>query len=272
MGKSREFLVRSISGLVFVSIFVGGTLLSASVFTGLICAITVGCISEFLNIAKKSGFSPQYRVAQTMGFLIIILNSGIATGVIPAQYICSIVPMLLVVTIVELYRKKANPIGNIGVTIASVIYVATSLSMLIYLAQTPTSYRPWIVLGVVLIVWANDVGAYLVGISIGKHRLMERISPKKSWEGFFGGVIFAIAVAMVMGHFLNSNIVVWAGAGFVTAIIGVLGDLVESMFKRSAEIKDSGNLIPGHGGLLDRFDALILASPFVFLYFTIFNL
>ena len=118
----------------------------------------------------------------------------------------------------------------------------------------------------IFIIWANDVFAYLFGITLGKHRLFERISPKKSWEGFFGGVLGAMAMGYTAATILDGNTIVWVGMALVAALSGVFGDLVESMFKRSVDIKDSGNIIPGHGGWLDRFDALILSLPFVFIY------
>ena len=123
-----------------------------------------------------------------------------------------------------------------------------------------------LVLFYVFIIWANDVFAYLVGMSIGKHRLCERLSPKKSWEGFFGGIIGAVAMGLVAAYVQDGNYWVWAGLALVAAVTGVLGDLVESMFKRAAGVKDSGTLIPGHGGVLDRFDAMLLSAPFVFVY------
>jgi phosphatidate cytidylyltransferase len=121
----------------------------------------------------------------------------------------------------------------------------------------------------IVVIWANDVFAYLVGVVIGKHRLCERISPKKSWEGFFGGVVGAIGVAVLFGYLFEGNLWVWGGLGLVTALTGVAGDLAESMLKREADVKDSGAMMPGHGGFLDRFDAMLISAPFVFVYLCI---
>ena len=118
----------------------------------------------------------------------------------------------------------------------------------------------------IFIIWGNDVFAYLVGMSVGRHRLCERLSPKKSWEGFFGGIAGAVAMGLVAARVLDGGYAAWAGLALVAAVSGVLGDLVESMFKRAAGVKDSGALIPGHGGVLDRFDAMLLSAPFVFVY------
>ena len=118
----------------------------------------------------------------------------------------------------------------------------------------------------VFIIWANDVFAYLVGMTLGRHRLCERLSPKKSWEGFFGGLLGAVAMGLLAARLLGADYLAWAGLALVAAVMGVLGDLAESMFKRAAGVKDSGTLIPGHGGVLDRFDAMLLSAPFVFVY------
>jgi phosphatidate cytidylyltransferase len=127
-------------------------------------------------------------------------------------------------------------------------------------------WSAWVLLSVVAIIWVNDVFAYLVGVTLGKHRLCERISPKKSWEGFFGGLLGAMSMGYVAAKVVDGDIAVWIGMALIAAITGVFGDLVESLFKRSVDVKDSGNILPGHGGWLDRFDALILSIPFVFVY------
>jgi phosphatidate cytidylyltransferase len=119
------------------------------------------------------------------------------------------------------------------------------------------------------IIWANDVFAYLVGVAFGRHRMAERISPKKSWEGFVGGIIGAVAVAVGASFLLGGNPCVWGGLAVIVAVTGVAGDFVESLFKRSVGVKDSGAVIPGHGGVLDRFDALFISVPYAFVYLLI---
>ena len=131
-------------------------------------------------------------------------------------------------------------------------------------------WQPWYFLFYLFIVWANDVFAYLVGVTMGKHRLCERISPKKSWEGFFGGILGAIGVGALGAYFLDGRYEIWISLAAIIAITGVLGDLVESMFKREAGVKDSGNIMPGHGGVLDRFDALLVSAPFAFIFVLFF--
>ena len=148
-----------------------------------------------------------------------------------------------------------------------VVYVALPLSLMCYIPILGSeTWDPAPMFVYIFVIWANDVFAYLVGMSIGRHRLFERLSPKKSWEGFFGGLIGAVVVGLVAARILGGSCIAWGGLALVAAATGVLGDLAESMFKRAAGVKDSGTLIPGHGGVLDRFDAMLLSAPFVFVY------
>jgi phosphatidate cytidylyltransferase len=186
-------------------------------------------------------------------------------AVILVPYVIMLIPMMF---ICELYRKSQTPIANIGSTLMGVIYIALPISLFVFIPILlgEGEWKPLAALFYIFIIWANDVFAYLFGITLGRHRLFERISPKKSWEGFFGGLAGAIAMGYVAAIVLEANTTAWMGLALVAAIAGVFGDLVESLMKRSIDIKDSGNIIPGHGGWLDRFDALILSAPFVFIY------
>ena len=155
------------------------------------------------------------------------------------------------------------------------VYVALPVSAMLAVPQLLSgqgNWLPWYAICYILIIWANDVFAYLVGMTLGRHRMCERISPKKSWEGFVGGVVAAVGFAVLFGYLLGGNIAVWAGLGAIIAITGVAGDFVESLFKRSAGVKDSGAIMPGHGGILDRFDALLISAPFAFIYLLMTNL
>ena len=183
--------------------------------------------------------------------------------------------MLIVPTtfVCELWRKSQTPIANIATTFMGVIYVALPMAVLPFIPQLLVGkWSAWAMLAFVSIIWANDVFAYLVGVTCGKHRLCERISPKKSWEGFFGGLVGAVGLAVLFGHLFGGNLLVWGGLGLVTALAGVAGDLVESMMKREVDVKDSGKIMPGHGGILDRFDALFIAVPFAFVYLIVTSL
>ena len=295
------FAVRTLSGAVLFVLVVGATLLSPYSFAALLLVICIGAVHEFYDLAGKAGAEPQRMAGVTTAALIVAANfllasgfGGMPMGVVLA---CAFV-LFFALFAAELYRKRERPLLNIAATITGIVYVAFPLSMMCYLAVFPfgeqisaggcsggllhtgariEAYKPWLILCYIFLVWLNDIGAYVFGVAFGRHRLFERISPKKSWEGLFGGLLVAIGGGILMGWLLTGsggdariNMAFWGGLGAVTVVSGVMGDLVESMFKRSVGVKDSGNIMPGHGGMLDRFDAMLYSAPFVFLYFYIF--
>lgn len=271
--KLKNFIIRTLSGIVMVVTLIGATLFSKLTFVLLLLAITLGGEWEFYRLAKKAGTSPQCAVGLLAGFLMIVaaaaaLHEILAITVVAMVAFMILIPMPL---IFELYRKSATPMANVGITYAGVIYVALPMALLTFFPMMLGNgeWKPWSVILYIFIIWANDVFAYLFGITLGKHRLFERISPKKSWEGFFGGLLGAMAMGFVAAKVLDANVAMWIGLALIAAITGVFGDLVESLLKRSVDVKDSGSFIPGHGGWLDRFDALIFSVPFAFIYLVI---
>ena len=266
----KNLMVRTLSGLVLVAVFVGAVLGSQWSFGALLLLILVGGQTEFYKLARETGLSPQRWMGLAVGVLLFALNFIVfrqfsrsvtdeAGGAVLylLLYIGLLLPTLFVC---ELFRRSATLLG--------VLYVAVPLSLLLYVPVLAGDgvWRPETVLCYIFIIWANDVFAYLVGMTFGRHRLCERLSPKKSWEGFFGGLAGAVATGLAAAYALDANYWVWGGLALVASLSGVAGDLVESMFKREAGVKDSGQVIPGHGGVLDRFDALLLSAPYVFLY------
>ena len=276
--KMKNLMVRTLSGLVLVAVFVGAVLGSQGSFGALLLLILVGGQTEFYKLARETGLSPQRWMGLAVGVLLFALNFIVfrqfsrsvtdeAGGAVLylLLYIGLLLPTLFVC---ELFRRSATPLANLGATLLGVLYVAVPLSLLLYVPVLAGDgvWRPETVLCYIFIIWANDVFAYLVGMTFGRHRLCERLSPKKSWEGFFGGLAGAVATGLAAAYALDANYWVWGGLALVASLSGVAGDLVESMFKREAGVKDSGQVIPGHGGVLDRFDALLLSAPYVFLY------
>ena len=274
----KSLMVRTLSGLVLVAVFVGAVLGSQWSFGALLLLILVGGQTEFYKLARETGLSPQRWMGLAVGVLLFALNFIVfrqfsrsvtdeAGGAVLylLLYIGLLLPTLFVC---ELFRRSATPLANLGATLLGVLYVAVPLSLLLYVPVLAGDgvWRPETVLCYIFIIWANDVFAYLVGMTFGRHRLCERLSPKKSWEGFFGGLAGAVATGLAAAYALDANYWVWGGLALVASLSGVAGDLVESMFKREAGVKDSGQVIPGHGGVLDRFDALLLSAPYVFLY------
>ena len=274
----KNLMVRTLSGIVLVAVFVGAVLGSQWSFGALLLLILVGGQTEFYKLARETGLSPQRWMGLAVGVLLFALNFIVfrqfsrsvtdeAGGAVLylLLYIGLLLPTLFVC---ELFRRSATPLANLGATLLGVLYVAVPLSLLLYVPVLAGDgvWRPETVLCYIFIIWANDVFAYLVGMTFGRHRLCERLSPKKSWEGFFGGLAGAVATGLAAAYALDANYWVWGGLALVASLSGVAGDLVESMFKREAGVKDSGQVIPGHGGVLDRFDALLLSAPYVFLY------
>jgi phosphatidate cytidylyltransferase len=275
--KFKNLLVRTISGVVLLLVVVGALLWSKWSAGALFAVIMLGGLIEFYALCRKKGVEPMNSV----GFATALAIFGLAFAVFmqwgtPATettarivlgallYTMLIVPATFVC---ELWRKSATPIANIATTFMGVIYVALPMAALLFIPQLLVGkWSAWAMLAFISIIWTNDICAYLVGVTIGKHRLCERISPKKSWEGFLGGLVGAVGFAVLFGHLFGGNLLVWGGLGLVVALAGVAGDLVESLMKREVGVKDSGKMMPGHGGFLDRFDALFLAVPFAFVY------
>ena len=274
--KLKNLIVRTISGIGLLVVVFGSILWSDWSLLALLALMIVGGMVEFYGLAEKRGLAPQRVLGLVTGLLLLVLNFALVSthievfGEAMRPFGVGLAMLLLLfplMFICELYRKHENPLANIAVTITSVFYVALPLSMLLYVPIIGREvWNGWALIGYVVLVWANDVFAYLSGMAFGRHRLFERLSPKKSWEGFFGGLVGAVVAAAVVARLMGDNLYVWCGLAVVVVITAVLGDLVESMFKRAADVKDSGNLIPGHGGVLDRFDAMLVSAPFAVVY------
>jgi phosphatidate cytidylyltransferase len=183
--------------------------------------------------------------------------------------------------VVELYRRQDKPFDSLAHTFFSVLYIAVPLSMFPFAAFSRTGlnslltheniiFSPGIIIGFFILIWANDTGAYLTGMAFGQHKLLERISPKKTWEGFIGGIIIASLVAWFLSDWLGVvDKIHWVLVSLIISAAGTYGDLVESMLKRSIGVKDSGSIMPGHGGFLDRFDSAIFSFPLVYLFISL---
>jgi len=212
-----------------------------------------------------------------------ILATFIAAGLLNMKYLLFLILIVAVIMIMELYRKQDKPFESIAHTLFSVLYTALPFSMFPFAAFSRTGlnsllphkeiiFSPGIIIGFFILLWVNDTGAYLTGITAGRHRLMERISPKKSWEGFIGGTILTVLIAWPISGWLGViDTSKWIVVAVIISVFGTFGDLIESMLKRNAGVKDSGTIMPGHGGFLDRFDSTIMSFPLVFLFISFFG-
>lgn len=220
---------------------------------------------------NQAGYHPQRNMGLLLSLFFCTLVYLVVSGKMDPAAFAVLLPVVFSIFIFELYRKKESPFVNIAITLTGVIYLAIPLAMMMVMALMPSNgvqvYRGGLLMGAILHIWANDTGAYLVGMRFGKNRLFERISPKKSWEGFFGGLAFSVVAAWInLRLFGQLMLMQWVVIALIMSVVGTLGDLVESLLKRSINIKDSGTLFPGHGGILDRFDAWLIAFPFVCCY------
>ena len=267
-------LTRAITGFLFISTIIAGIFFNATIAMCLFSLIVLLGLDEFYALVKKSKeIKPIKFLGTFTGFTLTVLLCLLAQDIIELKFILIPFSMIFMMFLVELYRKKENPFINISYTILGIFYIAIPFAMLFHLGyyanqQFIDNYNFQIILGFFILLWLNDTGAYLAGRFFGKHKLFERISPKKTWEGSIGGTISAIGGAYILSIFCsNLELTNWIVMAVLIAIFGGLGDLVESMLKRSLKIKDSGKLLPGHGGILDRFDGLLLSVPFVYTYF-----
>lgn len=279
--KVKNLIIRAITGAVFVAIMVVGISFRPDVMILLFAAITGLTIWEFTGLVNQSENVAVNRFISTAaGIYFFLAVAGYCSGLTPSA---AFVPYLLTVVyllVSELYLKQANPINNWAYTMLSQMYIALPFAMVNVLAfrSTPdgnVTFEWLLPLSLFIFLWTNDTGAYCSGSLLGRHKLFPRISPGKSWEGSIGGAVFVMIAAAII-YFLNvgqtDGLVAgmplwqWLGLGLVVVVFGTWGDLVESLFKRTLGIKDSGNILPGHGGMLDRFDSSLMAIPAAVVY------
>jgi len=265
-------VLRLISGIAFVAIMVASIWMSSYVFGAVFLLIAVLSLHEFYALTDKCEGVCVDKWMSVIGGALLFVIAFCVTFLHKSSALYSVY-ILCVATIFvfELFRKKSNPILNLGVSVLGHFYVALPFT-LFCIVEGASEHSKVLLLAFFVIIWASDTGAYLVGRMCGKHKMFERISPKKTWEGFCGGLLFAIISGLIF-HYTGSvptlHVGLWITLSVCVFVFGVFGDLVESMFKRSLKVKDSGNLIPGHGGLLDRFDSALLAAPVLFVIFSL---
>ncbi|WP_290391031.1 phosphatidate cytidylyltransferase [uncultured Bacteroides sp.] len=271
----NNFIQRAVTGVLFVIVLVGCILYSPLSFGILFTIISALSVHEFAQLVNRSGEVSINKTITALGgaYLFLALMSFCTQQSIGARIFLPYLGLLLYMMITELYLKKKNPTGNWAYSMLSQLYVALPFALLNVLAfqysteTSSVSYNPILPLSIFVFIWLSDTGAYCTGSLIGKHRLFERISPKKSWEGSIGGGIFSIASSFVFAYFFSFMLWwQWVGLAIVVVIFGTWGDLTESLMKRQLGIKDSGNILPGHGGMLDRFDSALMAIPAAVVY------
>ena len=258
----NNFQQRVLVGLVGGVVFVGAIYLSEWTFAALFLALTVLGVREFYQLLTLRGFTPNYNAGIILGSALFVLIFLLQLNIVPVNVLYALPPILFFVFIAELYRKREQPFVNIALTLLGVLYVGGSFSMLSLLGFLRGDYSWQVILGTMLLIWTSDSGAYFAGKTFGKTKLFARISPGKTWEGWIGGALLTLVMGWALGYLLpDIPLAHRLVAAAVVAVFGVLGDLAESMLKRSVDVKDSGRILPGHGGLLDRFDAFLFVVP-----------
>lgn len=268
-------LKRAITGSLFAAILLFCTIFSMYTLLGLYLLFVIIGSWEYLKVLKRnSKYSPNIILGIINSILVFLAITIPPIFQINSKlFFAFSILVTFAIPLFELYKNKQYPFSNIAHTILPAIYISIPFSLLILsnsLFPVKENLNVFIII-FYFSLWGNDTGAYFTGSIIGKHKLFERISPNKTWEGSFGGAFFAIIVAILGGYFFAPEIPIWqwAAIGLIISIFGSMGDLVESLFKRSMNVKDSGKILPGHGGILDRFDGLLIASPFVFCFIVI---
>ncbi len=264
----KDIYKRSLTGILYLVVFIGSLLIGKYTFAALFLAISLLALREFYDMVIFMGYHPMRYLGMVINTILFLLVFYILSSNKNMNISLLIVPLLIFIFVLELYRNRPNPLANISYTLTGILYISLPITLFNKFAFFFShDYTFQIILGFFILLWVNDTAAYIFGISFGKHRLFERISPKKSWEGFIGGSIITVIASFLLGRiFTGLSRTDWIITGLIISICGVLGDLVESMFKRAAKVKDSGKILPGHGGMLDRFDSVLLSSPFVFAY------
>lgn len=274
MKKMPELATRIIVGLIVFAIFLSAIFLGKEIgFLAIFGFALVMGLNEFYNLVEKGGFKPQRLTGYLLGISMFLGNGMMTFYGFSEKFLLFPLLCLFLILPIELYRKREDPFTNIAHGFLGIIYVAVPVTLLINIVHPndKIGYNPLFFAAFLQLILASDSGAYLAGTAFGKHKLFERISPKKSWEGAFGGLLMSMAFAIGFSFFLDFlSIWEWAGLCVVTVVAGIYGDLVESLLKRNVGAKDSGTLLPGHGGVLDRLDSIVLATPFAFVYLKIF--
>lgn len=262
----NNLVLRTITGSILVTLIVSSIIICKFFFALILLSIIILSLIEFYRLIANETIKPHIIYGIIASIFIFVLNTLIAFDYIPFKNMIWLILPFLFPFIIELFTKQDAPILNISITLLGFIYIVFPLTLLIYFYQANIAIPYKYLLGFFIFIWINDTMAYLTGKQFGKHALFLRISPKKTWEGTIGGIVFTILTAWGIAIFLHENFYLWFIFALITVIPGIFGDLIESLFKRSIQAKDSGSILPGHGGMLDRFDAVLFAAPFAFIF------
>lgn len=258
---------RAITGFFFVIVMLSSVLAGQYAFDVFYFLLGGFCLWEFYGLLKSASINANRPVALLNGAFIYVIFVLIAYDESAHKLILLLPITLSAVAISELFKKHEAPFTNIAYTYFGLLFTIVPFSFFHALGYLSGGFNPHLPLAFLLMLWGNDTGAYLVGTKFGRTKLFERHSPKKTWEGFIGGTAITVGIAFILNNFFTEvplQHLIWMAV--LISVFGTIGDLIESMLKRSLNVKDSGGILPGHGGLLDRFDGLLMAAPIVYAY------
>lgn len=269
----KNFIIRALTGIIFVAILIGAICFHPTAFLIVFGIIVALALNEFYGLVGQYEKVDIRRWSNCLGGVYLFIASFMyCAGWMDYQIFLPYLVYIMYIFIGELYYKAEKPITNWAFSFLGQIYYALPFSLMNFILFSKTSdgeiaFSPTLLMAIFVFVWMNDTGAFLVGSLFGKRRLFERISPKKSWEGFYGGLTFAIASSFLFSY-ISPDIIwyKWTGLSIIIVVFGTWGDLSESLMKRNLGVKDSGHILPGHGGILDRFDSVGMAIPAALIY------
>ncbi len=270
----NNLATRVVTAIFFILLIVVGVCYSSNSLFLLFLLVNFLGLWEYQSLVTR--FAMGNRYAKTLeqkwgialfGSIIYVITVQVTLGNWPVKYVFLLALVPAILFIKELFTKAENPFGSVALELTGFLYITTPCILLNLIAHQNGQFTPLCVLGIFFLVGVSDTGAYFVGSKFGNTPLFERISPKKTWEGWLGGAVCAFIVAYLLGLlFTDFSIKTWNVIAFIAVVFGTLGDLVESLLKRSLKVKDSGSILPGHGGILDRFDAFLFTIPLIYVY------
>lgn len=264
LNRYNNLTQRLVTGLIGAGLVIYASYFSEWTYFAVFLVICCLSILEFYRLTGLDGMLPLKYIGSLNAILIFVLSFFVEKGICDQTLYFIIFPSIALIFLIKLYKKEKKPFTNIAYTLLGIIYVGLPFALLNITVYADGGYNYQIIIGILLLLWASDTGGYIAGVLFGRTKLFERVSPKKSWEGMIGSFILAMVIATFIGKYFDvMSWYQWYLVAVIMVVAGTYGDLVESLFKRSIEIKDSGTSLPGHGGFLDRFDGLLISIPFI---------
>ncbi len=271
LNRYNNLTQRLVTGLIGAGLVIYASYFSEWTYFAVFLVICCLSILEFYRLTGLDGMLPLKYIGSLNAILIFVLSFFVEKGICDQTLYFIIFPSIALIFLIKLYKKEKKPFTNIAYTLLGIIYVGLPFALLNITVYADGGYNYQIIIGILLLLWASDTGGYIAGVLFGRTKLFERVSPKKSWEGMIGSFILAMVIATFIGKYFDvMSWYQWYLVAVIMVVAGTYGDLVESLFKRSIEIKDSGTSLPGHGGFLDRFDGLLISIPFIVFLLKIF--